>query len=237
MTPHSRDEQLLYAEYALGVLETSERARVERAVRDDPRVAALVEVWEGRLAPLNDDVQPVAPPDYIWHQLSKRLAVVPPIPTKRLVDRVPFWRALALGGWLTSGAAIVALIAVMVTRVDPGDPMKGPTALAALTQTGGSLQWTALFEPKERRLSLVPVPAIAIASDRSAELWLIPTGSAPISLGVVPVDRTVTVNLSQGVYDRIVNGSVLAVSLEPKGGSPTGAPTGKVISSGLLNVI
>lgn len=235
MTPDSDDGQLLYAEYALGVLEASERARVEQAVHDDPRVAALVEVWEGRLAPLNEDVQPVAPPDYIWHQLSKRLAVYPPSHIERLPDRAPSWRVLALGGWLTSAAAIAGLVAVTVMHVDPGDHMQGTTAMAALSQTGGSVQWTALSKPRERRLTLVPASAVAIAlaPDRSAELWSIPFSSAPIFPGVVQVDQTVTVDSSQELYDRIGDGSVLAVTLEPKGGLLQVPRRGKSYPAGL----
>ena len=237
MTQHEDVEPLLYAEYVLGVLEASERARVEQLVRDDPRAAEMVEAWEARLAPLNENVRPVVPPSYIWHQLSQRLAAEAPVHIGRAQDRAPFWRAWALGGWLTSGAAIAALVVAMVMRADPVDPVKGATALAALSQTGGPVQWTALLKSQERRLLLVPGPSITIAAENSAELWLIPAGSTPISLGVLPVDRMASVDLTQEVYDRISSGAVLAVSLEPKGGSPTGAPTGKVISSGPVNAI
>lgn len=237
MTQHDDAEPLLYAEYVLGVLEAPERARVEQIMRDDPRVARTIQAWETRLAPLNENVRPVVPPDYIWQQLSQRLSAQPPAHLRRVQDRVPFWRAWALGGWLTSAAAIAALIVAMVMRADPVDPMAGATALAALSQPSGPVQWTVLMKPGERRLLLVPGPAVTIAAENSAELWLIPSGSAPISLGVLPVDRAASVDLPQGVYDRISSGAVLAVSLEPKGGSPTGAPTGKVISSGAVNVI
>lgn len=235
--PVPDEEQLLYAEYALGVLEASERTRVEQAMQRDPRVAASVATWEIRLAPLNDDVTPVDPPPHIWYQLRDRLAAQTGPSSRRLRDRVPFWRSLALGGWLTGGVAVAALVTVMLLPAGPADSLKGATALAALSQTGGSVQWTAFLNAEQRRLAMVPVPALTIAPDRSAELWLIPPGASPVSMGVLPVDRPVTVALSQALYGQIVDGAVLAVTLEPKGGSPTGAPTGKVLSSGPLRPI
>jgi len=238
MTQRATDEeQLIYAEYALGVLEASERARVEQTMQRDPDVAAAVAIWESRLAPLNDDVTPVVPPPHLWYQLLDRLAAHTGQPSTRPRDRVPFWRALALGGWLTGGVAAAALVAVVFLPAGPADPLKGATALAALSQKGGSVQWTAFLNAEQRRLAMVPVPALTIAPDRSAELWLIPPGAAPVSLGVLAVDRPVTVALSQALYGQIVDGAVLAVTLESKGGSPTGAPTGEVLSSGPLRPI
>ena len=49
------EDELIAAEYALGVLAGTERAAAERRIERDPTFANLVEAWEQRLAPLADD--------------------------------------------------------------------------------------------------------------------------------------------------------------------------------------
>jgi anti-sigma-K factor RskA len=79
------------------------------------------------------------------------------------------------------------------------------------------------------------VPAAAnIPADRVAELWLIPADGKPRSLGLLRADRPVTLALSPNLAGQATAAAVLAVSLEPPGGSPTGAPTGPVIGQGKL---
>jgi anti-sigma-K factor RskA len=40
--------------------------------------------------------------------------------------------------------------------------------------------------------------------------------------------------LAQALAELMRNGATIAISVEPRGGSPTGAPTGPVIASGAL---
>ena len=47
-------------------------------------------------------------------------------------------------------------------------------------------------------------------------------------------DRAVTIAIPSDLVGMTVSNAVLAVSLEPPGGSPTGAPTGPVIATGKL---
>jgi anti-sigma-K factor RskA len=57
-------------------------------------------------------------------------------------------------------------------------------------------------------------------------------GAAPRSLGLV-TDASARLPVPAALRQGAEGGS-LAVSVEPKGGSPTGAPTGPVIYSGKL---
>ena len=79
---------------------------------------------------------------------------------------------------------------------------------------------------------MVPVPAAADAAGRAPELWLIPAGGAPRSLGLVSIDRAHTVAVPDALRDALVNGSVLAITLEPATGAPQGIPTGPIIAKG-----
>ena len=74
--------------------------------------------------------------------------------------------------------------------------------------------------------------AAADAAGRAPELWLIPAGGAPRSLGLVSIDRAHTVAVPDALRDALVNGSVLAITLEPATGAPQGIPTGPIIAKG-----
>jgi anti-sigma-K factor RskA len=79
------------------------------------------------------------------------------------------------------------------------------------------------------------VPAAYSAdATREPELWLIPADGKPRPLGMLRADRAVTIKLPTDLAALTVGNAVLAVSLEPPGGSPTGSPTGPVIATGKL---
>jgi anti-sigma-K factor RskA len=67
------------------------------------------------------------------------------------------------------------------------------------------------------------------------QLWLIPAGSKPIPLGLLTGDGVQAMNLPEKLVRAIDAQASLAVSLEPAGGSPTGLPTGPVLTSGKIN--
>jgi anti-sigma-K factor RskA len=75
----------------------------------------------------------------------------------------------------------------------------------------------------------VPVTAVD-GRGRFPELWIIPAGGKPRPVGMISGVRSLT--LAGGEAK-----ATFAVSLEPAGGSPTGAPTGPVIATGVLSAV
>ncbi len=76
----------------------------------------------------------------------------------------------------------------------------------------------------------VPRPAPASASEhqgRSPELWVIADGKPPASLGLIDIDDANTHRIPAERLRGLKAGDVLAISIEPPGGSPTGAPPGR----------
>lgn len=63
---------------------------------------------------------------------------------------------------------------------------------------------------------------------KSLELWYVPDGQTPVSVGLVGESAIDLQNITAK------NGDLLAISLEPQGGSPTGVATGPVIYTGKL---
>jgi anti-sigma-K factor RskA len=76
-----------------------------------------------------------------------------------------------------------------------------------------------------------PTASISVPTDKDLELWALPPGETrPQSLGVLPPAG------GQRIAPLAPNTQLL-VSLEPKGGSPTGQPTGPVLYGGWLTAI
>ena len=77
----------------------------------------------------------------------------------------------------------------------------------------------------------VPVSRAEVPADRALQLWAkADDPKGPISLGVVPADRSF--RLPAGEVPRLEPGQLFAISLEPAGGSPLGRPTGPVLFAG-----
>lgn len=224
MDPPEDDPDLLAAEFSLGVLEGGDRAAALRQMLADPAFARRVDAWRERLAPLNDLMPEVSPPPGLWRSIERRLGGG---------DRgaLTRWRA-ATAATTALAAALLAVIAlrpsVLVTAAAPA-----PQLVAQL----GAPQATALLAVYEDQGgNLIVRPAVVEAHNRDAELWVIPKGGAPVSLGVIARGRPTRVAL--GAHRHLVSrDAVLAVTLEPIGGSPTGKPTGPVIAQGAISII
>ena len=66
------------------------------------------------------------------------------------------------------------------------------------------------------------------------ELWVIPADGKPRSLGTMGAGKQMHMRLADTLADLLQQGATIAISVEPPGGSPTGAPTGPVVASGAL---
>jgi len=218
--------EALAAQYALGTLSPRARRRLVHIARRDPRVAQVLSQWELRLASLASAAPPVTPPPRVWDNIAARLGLAS---ARAGPSRAAFgwWRGLALASSL---AAIVLAIALSTLRPEPAGPslvvvLAGADARPALVATGSG---------DARTLTFKAVVPLGVASDRALELWALPEGAAPRSLGLIPSSGTGAIRVPAAALDRI---PALAVSLEPAGGSPTGAPTGPVLYSGRIERI
>ncbi|KTQ85364.1 hypothetical protein NS226_19790 [Aureimonas ureilytica] len=235
-------ENWLAAEYALGVLPAPDRLRAERLARQNLSFAAEVEGWERRLAPLGEAIRPQTPPAALWAAIERELPAPRPVPrpipqptagarVERLV--APVWRWFALGstGLL---AASLAAITLLVTA-----PAPMPAMMASVASADGASLVTAVFDPANGHAMLMPAD-MTMPEGRVPELWLIPDGKPPISLGLLQPGRSLRIELprsdmSEGMMKR--GGVTLAISAEPEGGSPTGQPTGPVMGTGALRSV
>jgi anti-sigma-K factor RskA len=220
------DHDLLAAEYVLGTLEGDEAAEAAHLLATDAAFAAAVRVWEERLTPLAAGVAAVAPSPRLWDRIevttsaaaAAREQVAMPLAFRR---RLRLWQ----GGTGAALALAASLAAFVVLRPPP------PARVAVLAPvTGGTPVLLATVEPNGT-LRIRPDGTIVVPSDHDLELWALSAGETrPHSLGVLPASGV-------RLVAALTSGTQLMVSLEPRGGSPTGQPTGPVLYGGRLTAL
>ncbi len=183
------------------------------------------------------------PPTPITKEVGRSAEVV------YLARRVRHWRRLTAG--LATLAALLALY-IAVWQVAPGlipaplqphsggllarttvpSAAQGERLVAVLQHEPTAPAFLVMLDPQSRSLTVRRVAATPEAG-RSYELWLISSRfPAPRSLGVVG-NEEFTQRVIPANYDLdTLRGASYAVSLEPAGGSPSGAPTGPVLFTG-----
>jgi anti-sigma-K factor RskA len=210
MTPDPDDA--LAAEYALGVLDSAERAAAEARMTRDPAFAAAVAAWQARLSPLNAAYAEVPPPPALQARIAARLFPAPP--------RRRF-------GWLAglAGAALAGLV-VAGLLVWQGPP--APALQAGLVAPGAPVAFSARLDGAV--LTVTRRAGGAAPPGQDYQLWRIGPDGVPQSLGLLRGGET------RLPGDGLAAGLVLAVSVEPAGGAPGPLPTGPVILTAALQV-
>lgn len=220
----------LASEYVLGTLRGPARRRFENLLGAHPALQRAVARWQHRLAPLSASVAEVPPPEHVWQHIEGRLfgrLDTPP----QLAAPSP-WRRLALWRTLAGVATVAALALFMVARQVP--PPRAPIVVVLDAQLAAAQALNASFvasiSADRRALVLKPLNSVELAPSQVLQLWAVPGHGAPRSLGLVQPSGATTLLRAQLPRDT----AALAVSLEPPGGSPTGAPTGPIVSVGKL---
>jgi anti-sigma-K factor RskA len=202
----------LAAEYVVGTLTGAARRSFARRRERDPFVDRRVRAWEDRFAILTLRLKPVAPSPAVWAGIERRIGAAGTSRWRALVAAVAAFAVLGIG-WL------------LWEELRPGVPQA--TALVA-TEAGAPLWRVELAEDGEH-VDVVAIGDAAVPSDRARELWALPTGAAPVSLGLMPLDGEARLELDDRQRAALALAPNVAVSDEPPGGSPTGAPTGAVL--------
>jgi anti-sigma-K factor RskA len=170
------------------------------------------------------EIDEVSPPPQVWGRIAAALP-------SRSETRPGLWSSLAF--WRTFGL-VSALAAACLALVIYFGATNRREPLVAAIDGGGHHHFVATVDARRSTVAVMPAAFANDASGRVPELWLIPADGKPHALGLLQADRAVTLTMPPALSPLAVRNSVLAVSLEPPGGSPTGQPTGPVIASGEL---
>jgi len=217
----------LAAEYALGTLRGPARQQFEENMRQDAQLTAEVIRWQEAFTQLDNRLPPITPPPSVWkkiqRQLPDSLEPLPAIPAKRITPLRSY-----LGWAIAAGLAALLLMPRLLVQPAPLVPV---AILANGQHAPNQGQWVVSADKSTRSLTLTPLQTAGVATNHSLELWAIPADGKPRSLGLLNTQSPTQLTLAANMPE---SGSTLAISLEPKGGSPTGQPTGAVLYSGRM---
>lgn len=223
----------LASEYVTGTLRGPARRRLEQLLPAHPTLRAAVKRWEAGLMPLTASVSPRSPSAEVWRRIVARIGSAPAAETATppWYSTLSFWRSLSMFGGVVSLSLLVLfanpqpnpppIIVVLSATTPPADAAAGAAVPAS---------FVASISGDGRAIVTQPLMGVSVQPDRALELWAVPGQGAPRSLGLISASGSSVVKKS-----KVPAGTAaLAVSLEPPGGSTTGAPTGPVLYVGKL---
>jgi len=235
------DIDMLAAEYVLGTLPSAERAAIALRSRHDKPLAAAIEAWERRFAPLAETVAAREAPGHVWARIEQRLDGMgqddmgqgPAAAIARLAGaerRMRRWRATAI-----AASALAASLVLFVGVRELSRPASEKALVAVLQKDAQSPAFLVSVD-LEKKLLTIRAVAAPPQPGKSYELWLVHDElKAPRSLGLIGGGPFTVIHPKLAAYaPQTIKQATLAVSLEPEGGSPTGAPTGPVLYAGKL---
>lgn len=224
----------LAAEYVLGTLQGAARLRFEKLLAGNEGLQRKVRAWEVRLSPWTAAVKPAKVPAHVWARIQYQLFLEPSRAREQRPEPSRFWSWWAWGSTALAAAFALVLVLRPVAELPPPLPAALSHDLAVLSTDKAEAVW--IVRQHGDALQFSSLSAVSVPAGRDLELWAIPAQGAPRSLGVVKLQggRQASVALSAELKARMAGGVALAISLEPAGGSTTGAPTGPVLYSGKL---
>jgi anti-sigma-K factor RskA len=203
---------LLAAEFVLGTLAGAARRRFERWRVADPFVERRVRAWEDRLAGLAFQLEPVAPSPAVWASIERKIG---PAQQGR-------WRAFAAA---VAAVTVLGLGWLLWQELRVAEPQ----AQAIIASKAGEALWRVELAADGEYVEVSAIGAVSYPDQRSLELWALPPEAAPVSLGLMPASGRLRLALDERQRAAVGLAANVAVSEEPLGGSPTGAPTGPVL--------
>lgn len=208
------------------------RRRFEQILRHDDAVRATVERWQRYLADLPALQPATAPLPEILCRVEVQLGWREPTPARKaLWQRI--WQGTGFWRGATAVAAVVAAVAIGLNLRLAQQLRDAPVANAVAVLQDAQAQAAVLvtWDARTGTLSLKRLDATPLNTEQALQLWALPPGGHPQSLGVIGHQRAVRLTVAQPLRQV----PALAISVEPRGGSPNPqGPTGPVVFKGAL---
>lgn len=218
-------DSVLVAEYVLGLLPEDERIALRARLKAEQGLRSDLHFWRNRLASLDENFAETPAPAGVWPRIEQRLFTGQ--------RQGGWWNSLALWRSVAAGAFAVAAIAVAVNVTTPRVDPKAFAAelVAALHAEGSNVSFVALYNSSSGELRLTPLSGEQY-TDKDYELWAIEDGGPAKSMGVVAANARNDMKIAPDILVDFGEGTTLAVTLETKGGSPTGVAQGPIVALG-----
>ncbi len=221
---------MLAAQYVVGTLAGRARKRFESLLLNDADLRGLVGQWSDRMNTLGANLPRQSPTTDLLPIIKQRLGFQS---VRKQSGVSKAWRYWAL---LTSLASVL-LVMVLIVRVPEPVELRPYNNIVSVLVDNARTQ-TVLIKSSlaENTLSIKILQTRALARSKDLELWVVTTSSPkPKSLGVIPASGTVRILLTPQNITWLKNAKAFAISVEPKGGSPTGSPTGPIPYQGTIH--
>jgi anti-sigma-K factor RskA len=240
-----RDDPMIAAEWALGLLEGEELLAARGKYATDPDFAWRKEWWDDWFAPLTDAIPGAEPSEQVWDGITARIAAQQAAAAPAgdaglasnvvaLESRVRRWQ------WVAGLSSAAAAVALALFAFAPGrSPVEAPTQVAAaapmvaivpIGDTGLRLDVTYIPESEQMLVAAIGLTADGV---HDHELWLVPADGTPLqSLGVVAPGEVRAMALPASVTSKLGDGASLVLTREPIGGKPEGVDAGPVVAKG-----
>lgn len=226
--PH--DDDIRAAEHALGVTDAQERAVAEYRRSHDRDFDNAVTAWEERLAPLAAQIEPVEPSPGVWPRVEKRIR-----PSDGLLGGVAFWRGVAAASVAVAAACLVVLFMPQTPQTTPQEPAPAAPAPVLTSfirpEPGQTGPIVAATLDRARGELILTAASLNIDAGKDAELWSV-QGDDVRSLGVIAEGQERRIPIPAAFTGAGERTSVLAITVEQPGGSPTGVAQGPIVATG-----
>lgn len=219
--------QKLAAEYVLGTLRGGARRRFEGWMHQDADLRNIAAQWQQRLSPMAEFAGDVNPPKSVWRGIERRLNL-----KKSATAGWQFWLNENLAFWRNLGMVSTGLAAMLLVLVMSMLTVDAPVINYVATLTDEKAQTAILLtaDAEHKALDVRVITNAQVAADKSLHLWAVPKSGKPRSLGVLANNRGRFRLTDNAISSDVM---VLAVTLEPKGGSPDpNGPTGPILYKG-----
>ena len=218
------EDDILAAEFALGLLDDMESVAVQARARTDAVLSLRIAWWRDQLAPLVSEVATPAPAG-IWQRIEAQLPGNDNSAT--LMQR---WRAAAVAA-MSVAAALLLFIGMQPEVVPVAAPSAPEPMMAALSGKEGAVVAVS-YDETSGRLVIAPITLDPGTGD--AELWVIPEGGKPVSLGIIDAKLVQPRQIPVDSRRFLQPGATFAITQEVQGGSPTGQPGGPIVAAGKI---
>ena len=208
----------LAAEHVVGTLRGPARRRFERLCASSAAARGALHRWEDDWSVLSGSLRPIQPSERVWANVSRQLFGV-----RSAGPRVSRWRT-----WQLAAAASLIAVALIVGLI-VHERQPSLQTLAVLGMDNAHPLWRIERRKELAALTIRVVGPVQRLPGKAYELWALPRGGAPVSLGLLPAGGTYERTLNSAQRAALLAADKVAVSVEPPGGSPTGSPTGPVV--------
>ncbi len=229
-----RDLDARAGEFVLGLADEAEMARMEQDMDRDPAFARAVNDWRERLSGFDRLAEPLEPSAELWERIRTSVAAKPVQQVIRPgAARPSLWQSLSF--W--RGSAFAGALACLVLALGLGATLQGTArtpVVVAILEADDSTPGAIVEAFADGSVLLRPLQPVDVPDDKTLQVWTLwDRAVGPVPLGTLgSLERT---RLERGGQPVPQDQQLYEITLEPKGGSPTGRPTGPILYKGLAS--